>query len=256
MTAALLGALSWEPQIKGALYVLLAVAILVGSACLLLSTNMGARLGFQLTAAGLFGLLTTIGLVWWVNASGPVGVSPSWTPVETIVGSASTSRQEAMIGFPEGWRHLEPTDPEVADAQPVVDGEVVAEPGERGGVFSASSDYLVIAAFQRGGESHGPFGIKARPFNLFHKPSYLVVQVQHVIEVTPGPGEAVAAPAPDPSAPVVNVLLLRDLGSERLNPAVFTISSGLIFGLFVYQLHVNDKAAVRRREEEGATTSS
>ena len=43
------------------------------------------------------------------------------------------------------------------------------------------------------------------------------------------------------------VLLLRDLGHKRLNPAVATISSAMIFGLLVYQLHTRDKEAMAKR---------
>ena len=35
--------------------------------------------------------------------------------------------------------------------------------------------------------------------------------------------------------------MVRDLGSLRLNPGVFTVASGLLFGLLIYQLHTRDK---------------
>lgn len=248
MVAGILAALSWEPQVKGALYVLLAVVILVGSAYLLLSTNLGGRLGFQITAAGLFGFLTTIGIVWWVYGIGPSGTPPSWQVVETIVGSTSASREEALVGFPDDWRRLEFSDPAVADAQPVVDGVLVDDED----LYDSANDYLAVGAFQRGGETYGPLGLDFRPFDLFHKPNYLVVQVQHVLEQEPVPGAVAAPPEPDPNAPLASVVLLRDLGTLRLNPAVFTISSALIFGLLVYQLHVRDKVAAARRELEAA----
>lgn len=248
MTAALLGALSWEPQIKGALYVLLAVVILVGSTFLILGTDVGSRLGFQLTAAGLFGLLVTLGTIWWVRGIGPVGPSPTWKTQDVITGSISQTREEALVGFPDVWRKLEPSDPEVADAQPVVDADLVIRPGEPGGAFKRSSDYLVVGAYQKGGETYGPVGLNFRPFDVFHKPNYLVVQVQQVKEHPALPGQPVAKPQADTSTPVVSVVLLRDLGSKRLNPAVFTISCALIFGLLVYQLHSRDKELLARRE--------
>jgi hypothetical protein len=44
--------------------------------------------------------------------------------------------------------------------------------------------------------------------------------------------------------------MVRDLGSLRLNPAVFTIASGLLFGLLVYQLHTRDKELMALKAKE------
>jgi hypothetical protein len=46
--------------------------------------------------------------------------------------------------------------------------------------------------------------------------------------------------------------MVRDLGSLRLNPAVFTIASALLFGLLVYQLHTRDKELMAKRAKEAA----
>lgn len=243
-----LAALTWEPQIKGGLYVVLSVVILVGSAYLLLGTNVGSKLGFQLTAAGLFGFFVTIGLVWWVYGIGPVGPSPSWVVQDALSESPTLTDIGALEGFPQGWNRLEVTDPEVADAQPPAEAVLVPPPGEGDGFFDSTGAYVLVDAYQKGGETHGPLGLDFRPFNLFHRPNYLILQAQHVLEVETPPGEAPRAPEADPSAPVVSVIMLRDLGSERLNPGVFTISSALIFGLLVWQLHTRDKEALRRKQ--------
>lgn len=229
MMPVLLAALSWEPQIKGALYVVVSVVVLCGSVQLLLSTNLGARLGFQVAAAGLFGLMTVMGIMWWAYAIGPVGVAPTWDPQQVIEGDIARSI-DPSLGFPAGWRELEPGDPEVADAQPVVDGSLVSVPGETGGVFASASEYQVVRAFETGGETYGPLGLDFRPFNLFHRPRYLVVEVE--------PSSEVSA---EVSGDSYSVVMIRNLGSERLNPAVFTIASGLLFGVFIYQLHLRDK---------------
>src|SRR3954451_13981315 len=59
-------ALTWEPEIHGLLVVLLALVLLPGSVYLLLATNLGARVGFILAAAGFFGWMTLMGVVWSV----------------------------------------------------------------------------------------------------------------------------------------------------------------------------------------------
>lgn len=242
MIGTLFAALTWEPQIKGGLYVVLAVLILCGSAFLILSTNMGARLGFLLSAAGLFGFLATLGIIWWVYGIGPIGAAPSWKNQGIVTGDLARSRNPALNEFPEDWKRLEVTDPAVADAIPVVDGQLV---GPRA-MFRNPSDYVLVGAFKKGGDSHGPFGLKVpRPFDLWHSPHYLVVQVQKTL-----PPAAGQRPAPDPAARPAAVVMLRDLGAKRLNPAVFALSSTALFLLICYKLHVRDKEAAALPETE------
>lgn len=241
----LVGALSWEPQVKGGLYVLLAILILPGSVYLVLATDMGARLGFQLAAAGLAGFMVIIGAVWWAYGIGPQGSAPVWREEAIVAGDPARSGEEYLEGFPEEWERLEVTDPEVADAQPVVDGSLTAE---EGGLFGSAAEYLVVGAYNFGGETYAPLGLPSiRPLDILHKPHYLIVQVQPVLQEETEAGAPPPRPAPDPTQPVYSVVLLRDLGSLRLNPAVATISSALIFGLLVYQLHTRDKEAMAKR---------
>jgi hypothetical protein len=250
VTAALLAAFSWEPQVKGALYVVIAVVILVGSCYLLLATNMGARLGFLLAAAGLFGWLATAGMIWWAYGRGPVGPEATWQSETIVTGNPARSSFDALKGFPKGWKKLPPTDKEVADASPVADGELVSKPGGKAAPFKSASEFVVIGAYEKGGKAFGPLGLNVRPFNVFHTAHYLGIQVQKAIPQTPVQGQPAAKPAPDPSAPPVTVILVRNLGAKRLHPAVFTISTTLMFLLICYQLHTRDKEAMAQREGE------
>jgi hypothetical protein len=243
-----IAALTWEPQIKGALYVILAVLILCGSCYMILSTDVGARLGFLLAGAGLFGWLATMGIIWWAYCRGPVGPDPSWKSQGIVTGDLAQSRNGLMRDFPEEWKKLELNDPELADATPTSDS--ILAPGAGGdGPFRTPADYVLIGAFQKGGETYGPLGLDFRPLDVFHKPNYLVVQVQKSVQE---PNEAGGPPraVPDASAQPVSVVLLRDLGAKRLHPAVFTIACSIAFGLFCYQLHVRDKEAWARKEAE------
>jgi hypothetical protein len=245
VTDLVLGALTWEPQIKGGLYVLIAVLILPGSVYMLLATNTGARLGFQLAAAGLSGFLMLLGSVWWVYGIGPKGPAPIWKAQTVVNGDPAQGRPAVLHGFPDHWEKLEITDPEVADAQPIVDGDLTRE---EGGLFQSPTEYIVVGAATRGGETYAPFGLPTfRPIDVFHKPHYLVVQVQPVVKQEATPGAAPPIPKADPAAPVYSVLMLRDLGRLRLHPAVATISAGLIWGLLIFQLHTRDKEAMAKR---------
>ena len=49
--AQVLAAVSWDPQLRGALILLIGIVILPGSVLLLLSTNLGMRLGILMAAA-------------------------------------------------------------------------------------------------------------------------------------------------------------------------------------------------------------
>jgi hypothetical protein len=238
MSTAIL-ALTWNPQVRGGLYVFLAVVILCGSGFLILSTNLGARLGFQVAAAGLTGFLLIIGSVWWVYGIGPKGKAPTWVPKFQVQGDLGQTNSEILAGFPRDWKKLELADPAVADALPVSESALT---DAKTGSFKASSDFLPVAALEKGGDAHGPFGVfNFRPLNLFHTIHYLVIQVQPVVHQEAVPGLAPPKPKVDPNATPVAVVMVRDLGSLRLNPGVFTIAVGLLFGLLVYQLHTRDK---------------
>ncbi len=255
----IVAALGWAPEVRGALYVIIAVLTLCGSCYMLLATNMGARLGFLLAAAGLLGWLTTLGGVWWGYGKGiaQLAPQPGWKTEVIVTGDLAAARSSALAGFPNGWAKLDPTSKEVADAVPVAEGDLVQAPGGPARPFKSSSEFVLVEAYEKGGERSGPFGLlNVRPFNVFHEARYLIVQVQKVLPVTTVPGQPVAKPTPDPSAPPLSVVLLRDLGAKRLYPAVFTISCGILFGLVCYQLHVRDQEAAARRLAESSDTGS
>ena len=167
-------------------------------------------------------------------------------------GALASSGNHALQGFPSGWKKLEPTDKEVADATPEVDG-ILASKDNKNAPFKSANDFVIVGAYRKGGQSHGPFGLKLpRPFDLWHTPHYLVVQVQKVQAVAPG---QLPSKKPDPTAQPVSAIILRNLGAKRLHPAVFTMATGILFGLICYQLHVRDKEATARREAETARGS-
>jgi hypothetical protein len=129
----------------------------------------------------------------------------------------------------------------VADALPVAQNALTtASPGVPA-PYKSSSDFLPTAAYNKGGQTYGPFGLfNFRPLNLFHKPHYLIVEVQAVV-VQQAVNGVTPKPVVDPAATPTEVLMIRNLGSQRLNPAVFTVSAFLFFSLLVYQLHTRDK---------------
>lgn len=58
-------AISWEPEIRGAVVVILMVIVLIGGSYLVVGTNLGARLGFLIVMSALFGWMTVMAAIWW-----------------------------------------------------------------------------------------------------------------------------------------------------------------------------------------------
>lgn len=120
--------LAWDPQIRGILAVVVGFVVLAGSVYLLLTTNLGGRLGLLLALAGLFGWLVILTFYWWVNPPGigPAGDPPSWEVKEIHVtgGDEPPVQREAQL-LPEPGSRLTPE--QVADQVPAVAAEVTAE---------------------------------------------------------------------------------------------------------------------------------
>lgn len=83
-------AVSWEPQLRGYVIVAIAIGVLIGGTYLVVGTNLGARLGFLVVLAGLFGWMATMGAIWWTYGIGLKGREPTWQPADptTIVRSS------------------------------------------------------------------------------------------------------------------------------------------------------------------------
>ncbi|MEC7923855.1 MAG: hypothetical protein VYB80_01435 [Actinomycetota bacterium] len=91
--------ISWDPEIRGALTVLVGSLVLFGSVWLILNTNLGNRLGTLIALAGFFGWMFIMGIVWWIYGIGLQGDRPTWEPKEIIFGDPSESESHvAQLG--------------------------------------------------------------------------------------------------------------------------------------------------------------
>ena len=126
--------------------------------------------------------------------------------------------------------------------------------------FQTAGDFKVLDAFTIGGKR----GLPENPtrwdrietqvrtaLTIKHPTRYGVVQIQQVTEesVTNLPGTAPKRPEVDPDAPIVSIVMIRNLGNLRLVPAMVTIGSLLIFLGLCYMLHERDKLVMARRAE-------
>lgn len=82
----------WDPTILGVLTVLSGVVLFCGSVYLLLATNVGARLGFLLSACALTGLMVLLSTLWLTSATplnSPKGRISQWKPVSCPQGQTT-----------------------------------------------------------------------------------------------------------------------------------------------------------------------
>lgn len=255
-------AIGWKPEFHGVVIIIIAVIALPGTIYLLLGTNLGARLGFLLSLAGLFGWMATMGFVWWAYGIGLKGKEPVWKPSEVIVADGNLGELGIgpSTGLPEdpltraalnaqtlaadGWRKLPDDDPKRALAISGADEIIQKEAG----IFKAS-EYKAIAVYDKGGKRYPLIaGKKELDFVAFwHKPHYALVEVGVVKPVYAEPGRAPRQPVIDESIQHVYVEMVRDLGNRRKNSALIGIGSAMIFAVLCWMLHARDRTVAANR---------
>jgi hypothetical protein len=230
---------AWDPFLKGVVFVLVAGVLLAGSVYLVLSTDLGSRVGFLVAAAALCGWIFVMAIVWTVYGIGLKGRPAAWkASLAPIAGEVGKSPTTVLADFPEKWHKIDPASPQAADAQAAADVELTKT------VFKSTSEYKTFEVWEKGGEKHF--------LTLLHKPHYLVLEVQPVTKVPTG---STAKPQPDTSKPVVSVVMVRDLGSLRLPAFVISVSFGLLFAVLCLALHLRDKALIALRSAPVAAPS-
>ena len=224
-------------KLRGYFIVVFAVGLFCGSIYLLLSTNVGARLGFLIAFASLTGFLMLLGLIWFTNLT-PLnalhGDPPHWV-VKEVVGNPSQATEAKA-------RNIEQQGAAVGSAaqgeiKATVDAEITAENGKFQ-KYTNAADYVVVSAVELGGGGESFFR---------HRPLYAMMAVQAAKTVETLPGAAPPVPAPDPSKPVNYVFLERNLGSMRQPPLVMSSAFGILFLLTLYVMHNMERAEQRAK---------
>ncbi len=252
-------AIGWEPELRGLLTVILGVIVLCGSVYLILSTNIGGRLGFLVTLAGLFGWMVLMGMVWWIYGIGLRGPDPSWAPVAgatvlqdtdalraggaleslpEIPDDATSAESAARVKtqfLEEGWITLDPASPAFGQAQ--------ASAGvflEDEGAFAAGQ-YQITEIFDTGGERYPKINDSLDFLAFFHTPHYVVAEASALEQVRTEPGRAPVIPEVDESQQRQYVYMVRDLGARRQPAVVLTLGGGAIFLGLCYLLHRRER---------------
>ena len=241
----------WNPTILGVLVVLSAVGLFCGSVYLLLSTNLGARLGFLVAAASLTGFMVLLSTLWWTSGNSgidpPHGKSPSWKVVE-VVNDPQESKIAAVHDIAN--QGTKSDEAELANLRPAMDAALVhvtpvagePAPDQPLAQYSSALEYLTdFAGFQTfliGGETKNVF---------WHTPRYAAVQF-----CPKDPNQPLGqTPRCDPLADKQYAIMSFDLGSLR-EPVVFQfwIPSVLLFGLSLLGLHWYETDARKRKRAQ------
>jgi hypothetical protein len=261
-------AITWEPELRGILIVIIAVGTLCGSVYLILGTNLGARLGFLVAFTGLAGWMTLMGTVWWIYGIGLKGPEPSWEaiPGRTVIQDTAALRSAGVLdGLPalpddasfgeeaqlvgeqfvaEGWTRLAESEPSFGQAGSSA-GELLVETETFG-----TGEFQVVSVFDVGGERWPKIGDSIDFVAFFHKPHYVVVEVAPLEQVREEPGRAPTPPQIDTTRQHQYVFMVRDLGARRQPAALIAIGSGIVFVLLCWMLHRRDRIVAENRSQQ------
>src|SRR5213083_422290 len=124
----LLAGIAWDPQIRGFLAVLVGVVVLMGSIFLLLSTNIGSRLGFLFALSAFFGWCTLMGSTWMVYGTiGMLGEINHWEVKEVVFQPGGTAEDGLQLADLEKAHELDPSNlPAPADLKELDDAQIAA----------------------------------------------------------------------------------------------------------------------------------
>jgi hypothetical protein len=270
----------WYPTILGVITVIAAVSLFCGTIYLLLATDLGARLGFLVAAAGLSGFMILLSLLW-LTTSSPLntikGRIPSWRAVEVIEGgdlarsdipAVRQIRDEPLKDPAEQANIKAAVDTVVVTSAESAGEEEVAETSEFA-IYDDPAQYLVTDFYETGGgnifsqvevEANGEFPLL---HVSLHTPRYAAVDICTVDEeaaVVPF-GDPPPDPVCDESQPINTVVFERDLGSVRVPPIVALLGSSVLFGLCLLGLHwrerdLQEQAAALQAEADQATKAA
>jgi len=264
MTALL--AIGWQPELRGILITIISFVVFCGSCYFILSTNLGARLGFLVAFAALAGWIFLMGATWWSYGKGLLGPDASWAPVsgQTVLQTTDADNNAVFVSDPiviegdqdpqavaaavdghlvsKGWEKLDPSLPSYQQA-----GAAAGTLLEESGALS-NGEFVVVNVFNKGGERSPQLFNGAVDFlAFFHKPHYAVVEVAPLVVQREEPGRAPAKPEIDTTRPHQYVFMIRDLGAKRKPAGFITVGALAVFLMLCYLLHTRDRRVLANR---------
>jgi len=262
-------AIGWQPELRGILITIIALVTFCGSCYFLLSTNLGARLGFLVALAALAGWMFLMGATWWSYGKGLLGPDASWSPISgrTVLQSTAAVNDSGALKAPvvvdssadptttaaavddqfvkDGWRKLESSLPSYQQAGAAA-GVLLEE-----SKALAKGEFQVVNVFDKGGQrSPQLFNGRLDFLAFFHTPHYAVVEVAPLVKQRDEPGRAPAKPEIDTTRAHQYVYMIRDLGAKRKPAGFITVGSLAVFLMLCYLLHTRDRRVMANRAQK------
>jgi hypothetical protein len=232
----------WDPTIVGVLAPVAGVFLFCGSVYLLLSTNLGARLGFLVAAAALSGFMVLLSTLWLTTSTpleSPKGRTAAWKVVE-VDNSFADSKLSQIRTIDQIGAQLPPKaattirsflDSAFVTVHPPVG---VKQPNQPFAQFASATLYLTdnpsqgLKTYQIGGDNRLVF---------WHKPKYAAVELCTALDQTVPFGQPPATPKCDASQGRKVAVLIFDYGSIRLPPVCYLAGAIILFMLSLLGLH-------------------
>ena len=264
MLSAVLAILKWDPTIRGILFPGIMFLILCGSTYVILSTNVGNRLGFLLANAAFWGWMALMCVIWMMYGIGLKGKDPSWKGIEAITDPSSAQIEKVALlpAKPDmdikGWRVVKAGSTTAGDSSAAL-GAFLKKPVANGGaaLFPATGAerYKAIATYETGGDQRlkiRPRKIKGekwydptsyRMMGLLHSKHYIVeiIQTYKTNDVGEPVKDDKGAFVVDTAAKPIYVVGYRDAGTKRQPPFFIFMCSMVLFVISVLSLHKRDK---------------
>jgi hypothetical protein len=153
-----------------------------------------------------------------------------------------------------GWHLLPPSNKNASESMSAASEYLV----NTGKIFPDTQHFVVLGSLDRGGKP--PLGNTGMWNRITHKiesigmwfiadnpTHYAVVQVQASNYTEPGPGQKPPVPEAKAGAPVITVIMVRDLGALRLPAFALFVLSLIIFAICLSSLHRRDKMGMAAR---------
>lgn len=276
----------WDPFLRGICIIALFVILLPGSVYLVLSTDIGGRLGFLVMAAAMSGMLCLLSFLWMpLSSTADIGRPNSWHPLEIITGNYQNQVTiKGVANLPvdnlkagtgpylepitktkhwywpwqscnnDSWQKIDPSlinDPESASDTILAPATPSTNP-LLASPFTATTDYVYVDGYTKGANSGCLFSINRHKVYMpfARSPHYVVLRVLPALP-TLTLGGAPATVLPDTSAPYTYVIMDRNLGSVRQPQALLCISMGITFLTICYLLHTREKEKQAKDAKEG-----
>jgi hypothetical protein len=232
----------WDPTIIGILAPVAGVFLFCGSVYLLLSTNLGARLGFLIAASALSGFMVLLSTLWLTTNTpleSPKGRAAAWKVTE-VDNTFADAKIPAIRGIAQNGALLPPQT--ATTIRSFLDSAFVRVPPLPGAApkvqpfaqFDAGAQYITDDATQ----NLRTYQIGGNPSHFFwHKPEYAAVQVCIALVQTVPFGQKPPLPKCDPDQPRKVAVLEYDFGSTRLPPVCYLFGSIILFIISILGLH-------------------